>query len=57
MFYLDDKNMIDVEMMEDAKHPLSLFIDSELEAEVTQSVVARWNLETQEKQSDSPSSA
>lgn len=29
--------MIDVEMMEDAKHPLSLFIDNELDAEVTQS--------------------
>lgn len=26
--------MVDVEMMEDAKHPLSLFIDNELEAQV-----------------------
>lgn len=57
MFYLDDKNIIDVEVMEDAKHPLSLFIDHELDAEVTQRAVARWELETQEKQSDSPSSA
>ncbi|KAK5904885.1 hypothetical protein CesoFtcFv8_006405 [Champsocephalus esox] len=34
VFYLDDKNMVDVEVMEDAKHPLSLFIDNELEAQV-----------------------
>lgn len=34
VFYLDDKNMVDVEVMEDAKHPLSLFTDSELEAQV-----------------------
>ncbi|XP_056905298.1 serpin peptidase inhibitor, clade F (alpha-2 antiplasmin, pigment epithelium derived factor), member 2b [Takifugu flavidus] len=33
-FYLDDNNMIDVEVMEDAKHPLSLFIDNELDAQV-----------------------
>nr|XP_020470520.1 alpha-2-antiplasmin [Monopterus albus] len=33
-FYLDDKHMVDVEVMEDAKHPLSLFIDNELEAQV-----------------------
>lgn len=26
--------MVDVEVMEDAKHPLSLFIDNELEAQV-----------------------
>lgn len=34
VFYLDDKRMVDVEVMEDAKHPLSLFIDNELEAQV-----------------------
>lgn len=34
VFYLDDKHMVDVEVMEDAKHPLSLYIDSELEAQV-----------------------
>ncbi|XP_023127794.1 serpin peptidase inhibitor, clade F (alpha-2 antiplasmin, pigment epithelium derived factor), member 2b [Amphiprion ocellaris] len=34
VFYLDDKHMVDVEVMEDAKHPLSLFIDNELEAQV-----------------------
>ncbi|CAN9510898.1 unnamed protein product [Ophioblennius macclurei] len=34
VFYLDDKHMVDVEVMEDAKHPLSLFIDQELEAQV-----------------------
>lgn len=26
--------MVDAEVMEDAKHPLSLFIDNELEAQV-----------------------
>lgn len=34
VFYLDDKHMVDVDVMEDAKHPLSLFIDRELEAQV-----------------------
>uniref|UniRef100_UPI0037E8415F serpin peptidase inhibitor, clade F (alpha-2 antiplasmin, pigment epithelium derived factor), member 2b n=1 Tax=Semicossyphus pulcher TaxID=241346 RepID=UPI0037E8415F len=34
VFYLDNKNMVDVEVMEDAKHPLSLFIDNELDAQV-----------------------
>ncbi|XP_049916103.1 serpin peptidase inhibitor, clade F (alpha-2 antiplasmin, pigment epithelium derived factor), member 2b [Epinephelus moara] len=34
VFYLDDKHMVDVEVMEDAKHPLSLFSDNELEAQV-----------------------
>ncbi|XP_035478237.1 serpin peptidase inhibitor, clade F (alpha-2 antiplasmin, pigment epithelium derived factor), member 2b isoform X2 [Scophthalmus maximus] len=34
VFYLDDNHMVDVEVMEDAKHPLSLFIDNELEAQV-----------------------
>lgn len=35
VFYLDDKHMVDVEVMEDAKHPLSLFNDNELEAQVS----------------------
>ena len=39
VFYLDDKNMVDVEVMEDAKHPLSLFIDNELEAQVNYSLI------------------
>lgn len=34
VFYLDDQQMVDVEVMEDAKHPLSSFIDNELEAQV-----------------------
>ncbi|XP_059187262.1 serpin peptidase inhibitor, clade F (alpha-2 antiplasmin, pigment epithelium derived factor), member 2b [Centropristis striata] len=34
VFYLDEKNMVDVEVMEDAKHPLSLYIDNGLEAQV-----------------------
>lgn len=34
VFYLDDQQMVDVEVMENAKHPLSLFIDNELEAQV-----------------------
>ncbi|XP_071353493.1 serpin peptidase inhibitor, clade F (alpha-2 antiplasmin, pigment epithelium derived factor), member 2b [Trachinotus anak] len=34
VFYLDDNHMVDVEVMEDAKHPLSLFIDNELDAQV-----------------------
>ncbi|XP_061575583.1 serpin peptidase inhibitor, clade F (alpha-2 antiplasmin, pigment epithelium derived factor), member 2b [Cololabis saira] len=34
VFYLDDMHLVDVEVMEDAKHPLSLFIDNELEAQV-----------------------
>lgn len=33
-FYLDDKHIVDVAMMENAKHPLSLFIDGELDAQV-----------------------
>ncbi|KAL6115956.1 serpinf2 [Pungitius sinensis] len=32
VFYLDNEHMVDVEVMEDAKHPLSLFMDNELEA-------------------------
>lgn len=35
VFYLDDKHMVDVEMMEAAKYPLSLFNDNELDAQVT----------------------
>ncbi|KAM4566214.1 serpin peptidase inhibitor, clade F (alpha-2 antiplasmin, pigment epithelium derived factor), member 2b isoform 1-T2 [Odontesthes bonariensis] len=34
VFYLDDMHMVDVEVMEDAKHPLSLLIDNEMEAQV-----------------------
>ncbi|KAK2912334.1 serpin peptidase inhibitor, clade F (alpha-2 antiplasmin, pigment epithelium derived factor), member 2b isoform X2 [Channa argus] len=34
VFYLDSNHMVEVEVMEDAKHPLSLFIDNELEAQV-----------------------
>ena len=34
VFYLDDKHMVDVEVMEDAKHPLSFYNDNELEAQV-----------------------
>ena len=34
VFYLDEKRMVDVEVMEDAKHPLSFFIDNELDAQV-----------------------
>lgn len=34
VFYLDDKHMVDVEVMEDAKHPLSFFVDNELDAQV-----------------------
>ncbi|XP_072320446.1 serpin peptidase inhibitor, clade F (alpha-2 antiplasmin, pigment epithelium derived factor), member 2b isoform X2 [Eucyclogobius newberryi] len=34
VFYLDENSMVDVEVMEAAKHPLSLFIDNELEAQV-----------------------
>uniref|UniRef100_A0A669BEM2 Serpin domain-containing protein n=1 Tax=Oreochromis niloticus TaxID=8128 RepID=A0A669BEM2_ORENI len=34
VFYLDEQHMVDVEVMEDAKHPLSFFIDHELEAQV-----------------------
>lgn len=41
VFYLDNKSMVDVEVMEDAKHPLSLFIDNELDAQVTRDVAAR----------------
>ncbi|KAK7883111.1 hypothetical protein WMY93_029285 [Mugilogobius chulae] len=34
VFYLDENSMVDVEVMEAAKHPLSLFIDNDLEAQV-----------------------
>ncbi|XP_047449181.1 serpin peptidase inhibitor, clade F (alpha-2 antiplasmin, pigment epithelium derived factor), member 2b [Mugil cephalus] len=34
VFYLDDNHMVDVEVMEDAKHPLSSFNDYELDARV-----------------------
>lgn len=34
VFYLNEQQMVEVEVMEDAKHPLSLFIDNELEAQV-----------------------
>lgn len=34
VFYLDDNRMVDIEVMEDAKHPLSLFIDNDLDAQV-----------------------
>lgn len=34
VFHLDEQHMVDVEVMEDAKHPLSFFIDHELEAQV-----------------------
>ncbi|XP_037534176.1 serpin peptidase inhibitor, clade F (alpha-2 antiplasmin, pigment epithelium derived factor), member 2b [Nematolebias whitei] len=34
VFYLDDLHMVDVDVMEDAKHQLSCFIDNELEAQV-----------------------
>lgn len=39
VFYLDNERMVDVEVMEDAKHPLSLFMDNELEAQVQYSFV------------------
>ncbi|KAM9318722.1 serpin peptidase inhibitor, clade F (alpha-2 antiplasmin, pigment epithelium derived factor), member 2b [Pholidichthys leucotaenia] len=34
VFYLDEKHMVDVEVMEDPKHPLSFFTDEELDAQV-----------------------
>lgn len=34
VFYLDEQQMVEVDVMEDAKHPLSLFIDNELDAQV-----------------------
>ncbi|KAF7218669.1 serpin peptidase inhibitor, clade F (alpha-2 antiplasmin, pigment epithelium derived factor), member 2b [Nothobranchius furzeri] len=34
VFYLDDLHMVDVDVMEDAKHQLSCFADNELEAQV-----------------------
>ncbi|XP_068441605.1 serpin peptidase inhibitor, clade F (alpha-2 antiplasmin, pigment epithelium derived factor), member 2b [Clinocottus analis] len=34
VFYLDKERMVDVEVMEDAKHPLRLFNDNDLEAQV-----------------------
>lgn len=37
VFYLDDLHMVDVDVMEDAKHQLSCFIDNELEAQVKDS--------------------
>lgn len=49
VFYLNDTNMIDVEVMEDAKHPLSLFIDNELDAQVTRSAVGRSGWENRRK--------
>jgi len=39
VFYLDNKRMVDVEVMEDTKYPLSVFIDHDLEAQVKYSVV------------------
>lgn len=41
VFYLDEQRMVDVEVMEDAKHPLSLFIDNELEAQVKYSLLTQ----------------
>lgn len=41
VFYLDEQRMVDVEVMEDAKHPLSLFIDNELEAQVKHSLLTQ----------------
>ncbi|KAM4624447.1 LOW QUALITY PROTEIN: alpha-2-antiplasmin-like [Polymixia lowei] len=34
VFYIDDKQMVDVEMMAGVEHPLSLFTDDELDAQV-----------------------
>uniref|UniRef100_A0A096LXJ7 Serpin domain-containing protein n=1 Tax=Poecilia formosa TaxID=48698 RepID=A0A096LXJ7_POEFO len=34
VFYLDDLHLVDVDMMDDTKHQLSLLMDSELEAQV-----------------------
>uniref|UniRef100_A0A665TSI9 Serpin domain-containing protein n=1 Tax=Echeneis naucrates TaxID=173247 RepID=A0A665TSI9_ECHNA len=34
VFYLDEDQMVDVEVMEDAKHPLRFYDDNELEAQV-----------------------
>lgn len=48
VFYLDEQRMVDVEVMEDAKHPLSLFIDNELEAQV------KYSLLTQSEQFTTP---
>lgn len=42
VFYLDEQRMVDVEVMEDAKHPLSLFIDNELEAQVKYSLLTQF---------------
>lgn len=56
VFYLDDKNMIDVEVMEDAKYPLSLFIDNELDAQVTCSTVAHSCWKSRKNETDKPSS-
>lgn len=50
--------MIDVEVMEDAKHPLSLFIDNKLDAQVRHSAVARsgWKSRNEWNESDMTSS-
>lgn len=48
VFYLDEQRMVDVEVMEDAKHPLSLFIDNELDAQV------KYSLLTQSEQFTTP---
>lgn len=34
VFYLNESSMVDVDVMEAAKHPISLFIDNDLEAQV-----------------------
>lgn len=34
VFYIDENHIVDVDMMEGAKHPLSLLIDNDLEAQV-----------------------
>lgn len=41
VFYLDDVYMVDVDVMEDAKHPLSLFIDNDLDAQVEYNVITQ----------------
>lgn len=41
VFYLDDIYMVDVDVMEDAKHPLSLFIDNDLEAQVEYNITTQ----------------
>lgn len=44
VFYLDEQQMVEVEVMEDAKHPLSLFIDNELDAQVKTNSQISFNL-------------